>query len=212
MSGWLILLLALEPAAPAPSGDVPRAAVPTMPDATSHRPTLPAIDAGDPSVGQLCAAAAALILAEPARARSLLTRARNAGWLPELRFRIDRRFDRNESLDYGRAPVDAPPPPVTLGTSDDVRYEWRATWDLSRIIFNPDEVSAHAEALRMADARREITGIVIRLYFERRRLKAEAYTSDGSDNVVPVRRQLRILEIEAELDALTDGAFSRGQP
>jgi hypothetical protein len=51
---------------------------------------------------------------------------------------------------------------------------------------------------------------VIRLYFERRRLKAEALASDASD-VAParVRVELRIQEVEAELDALTGGAFSR---
>jgi hypothetical protein len=199
---WVLFVMMLEPGTAGSGGSAPHTA------AAVTVPPSPTIDR-EPSVADLCAAAAAVILSEPARARSLLARARRAGWLPELRIRVDRRYDRNESLDFGRALVDTPAPPVALGTSDDVRYEGRATWDLSRIIFNPDEVSAHAEALRMADARREVTGLVIRLYFERRRLKAEPVTSDASDKTSQVRRELRILELEAELDALTDGAFSR---
>jgi len=66
--------------------------------------------------------------------------------------------------------------------------------------------------LRTADARREIESLVIRLYFDRRRLKAEASAADAIATGMPlssVRAELRIAEIEAELDALTGGAFTR---
>ena len=55
----------------------------------------------DPPVAALRAAATALALAEPERAHSLVERARLAGWLPELRIRVDRRFARTESVDLG---------------------------------------------------------------------------------------------------------------
>jgi len=100
-------------------------------------------------------------------------------------------------------------PPVGVDTINDLRYECRATWDLGRIVFNPDELGAEAAALRVADVRREIEATVIRLYFERRRLKAEALATDASDKVSRFRLDLRVQEIEAELDALTGGAFSR---
>ncbi|HEX3905736.1 MAG TPA: hypothetical protein VH853_23120, partial [Polyangia bacterium] len=80
---------------------------------------------------------------------------------------------------------------------------------LSRIIFNPDEVGAQFQALRTADARREIESLIIRLYFERRRLKAESAAADDLDMLPGSKRELRIAEIEAELDALTGGAFTR---
>jgi len=162
----------------------------------------------EPPIDVLRAAATALALAEPDRARSLVQRARLAAWLPEVRVRVDRRFGRSESLDVSPAPL-SDAPPVSLDTIDEVRYEARATWDLSRLIFNPDELAAHAEALRMADVRREIESVVIRLYFERRRLKVEAVTTDGNDVVSNLRREARIEELEAELDALTGGAFLR---
>lgn len=61
----------------------------------------------------------------------------------------------------------------------------------------------------MAEVRRELETVVIRLYFERRRLKAEALATDASDGAPAVRVEIRIQELEAELDALTVGAFSR---
>jgi hypothetical protein len=175
---------------------------------------LHALFAADPPVDALRAAASALALTEPDRARSLVTRARLAGWLPELRGRVDRRFARAESVDLGTSA--AALAPVGIDSDNDVRYELRATWDLSKFVFNPDEIGAHFQALRTADARREIESLVIRLYFERRRLKAELTAADAStmppSSGMPlsgVRMELRVEEIEAELDALTGGTFTR---
>jgi len=197
---------AAPPAHPHPPVPPPRARLPSDPAALSAALQRAAHDG--PPVDALRAAASALALAEPARARSLVQRARWSAWLPEVRVRVDRRFGRSESLDVSPVPLgDAPP--VGLDTVDEVRYEARATWDLSRLIFNPDELAAEAEALKIADVRREIEGLVIRLFFERRRLKIEAAAADGYDVASNLRRDARIDELEAELDALTGGAFSR---
>jgi len=176
----------------------------------------------DPTVDELCRAAVALALAEPERARSFIVRARAAGWLPELRFRVFRRFARTEGLTLDDT---ATTTPVDVSGVDDVRYEWRATWDLSRIVFNPDELQAHAEALRMADVRHDIQSLVIRLYFERRRLLASSQRTaapggaggagDRSDEtrgtvaaLEDERRHLRVLELEAQLEALSGVSFA----
>jgi len=66
-----------------------------------------------------------------------------------------------------------------------------------------------SQALRTADTRREVESLVIRLYFERRRLKLESLGADDSDMPSGSRRELRIAEVEAELDAVTGGAFTR---
>ncbi len=163
----------------------------------------------DPPIEALRAAATALVLAEPERARSLVERARFAGWLPELRIMVDRRFARTESVDLGSPSDIAALAPVGIDSNNDVRYQARATWDLSKLIFNSDEIGAQFQALRTADTRREIESLVIRLYFERRRLKAESSTADDLDMLPGSRRELRIAEIEAELDALTGGVFTR---
>ncbi|HEX3698096.1 MAG TPA: hypothetical protein VH374_22185 [Polyangia bacterium] len=212
------IVLAVSPAraddavVPTPSGSASVPAPPGNNPPPNHRridhaAVLAAASADEPPLDELRAAATALVLAEPERARSLLARSGAAGWLPEVRVRVDRRFERDESLDYGRTAADVTAP-VGMDTHNDVRYEVRATWDLSRIVFNPEELGAHAQALRLADIRREVEMMVVRLVFERRRLKAETATSDAPDGAPRLRRELRIEEIEAELDALTAGAFS----
>lgn len=174
--------------------------------------------APEPSVEELCRAAVAMAMAEPERARSFLSRARLAGWLPEMRFRIFRRFARTEGLTLDDT---AATTPVDVSAVDDVRYEWRATWDLSRMVFNPDELQAHAEALRMADVRRDIQSLVVRLYFERRRLIVSAGAeADGSPTssggaataAADARRRLRIAEVEAHLEALAGRPFFGTDP
>ena len=174
----------------------------------------------EPSVDELCRAAVALALAEPERARSFIVRARAAGWLPEVRFRVFRRFARTEGLTLDDT---ATTTPVDVSGVDDVRYEWRATWDLSRIVFNPDELQAHAEALRMADVRHDIQSLVIRLYFERRRLLSSPHRAavpDGAGGTDASeeaggpaagtrdeRRRLKVQELEAQLEALSGVSF-----
>jgi hypothetical protein len=196
------------PPPPPPPPAAPRPPAPRPPPRKLDPTALRRAAMGDPPVDELRAAATRLAMAEPARARSMLQRVRWAALLPEFRFRVDRRFGRSESLDLPSVPLDDPPP-VGLTTVDEVRYEWRASWDLSRLIFNPDEIGVHVQALRMADVRREVEALVLRLYFERRRLKTEALTADGNDVASNLRRDARIEELEAELDALTGGLFSR---
>jgi hypothetical protein len=207
--GALRLLATLLAQAP-PVDHVPPPA-PAPPTLTRPPPAavLRAISAGDPPVDALRAAASALALTEPARARSLVLRARVAGWLPELRARVDRRLARGESVDLGPS-IATPLAPVAIDSDNDVRYELRATWDLGKFAFNPDEIAAHFQALRTADARREIESLVIRLYFERRRLKADLNAADAKDvSHSGIKLEMRIQEVEAELDALTGGAFTR---
>jgi hypothetical protein len=233
--GASLLALLLCQSVPAPesrtrdAADVPRARALPLPLPANADPRLPSEDSPrrprrsrsldpavlralaleDPPIEALRAASTALVLAEPARARSLVERARFAGWLPELRIMVDRRFARTESVDLGSPTDVAALAPVGIGSNNDVRYQARATWDLSKLIFNSDEIGAQFQALRTADTRREIESLVIRLYFERRRLKAESSTADDLDMLPGSRRELRIAEIEAELDALTGGVFTR---
>jgi hypothetical protein len=220
--GWGLaaLVLAQSPAAPSVPDPEPSPAAEPAPAVPARRTTRPptarAIDpatlrvlaATDPPIDALRAAASALMLAEPARARSLVARARHAGWLPEVRLRVDRRLARAESVDLGPS-VTTPLAPVGIDSDNDVRYEARLSWDLGKIVFNPDEIAAQFQALRTADARREVESLVIRLFFERRRLKAESAASDANDVAAGMKLEVRIAEIEAELDALTGGAFAR---
>jgi hypothetical protein len=143
-------------------------------------------------------------LVEPERARSYLRRSAHAAWLPELRVMVDRRFGRSESLDYMTS-TNALSSPLGVDTVNDIRYEARATWDLARIIFSPEELAAQSHAIRMAEQRRDIELNIHRLFFERQRLRQERVR----DPLQNSRRALRLSEISAELDALSDNTFSQ---
>jgi hypothetical protein len=167
-------------------------------------PSAPALPTPDPDARCLPYArtrAIARFLVDPERARSLVARAGRSAWLPELRLRAEKRAGRSESVDYKpTAANDA----LGLDTTSTVLYEVRATWDLPRLVFNPEEIGASAQALRIADMRREIEAQVNRLYFERRRLlRTSPASGDG------VTLQIRLEEIDAELDALSGGEFAR---
>jgi hypothetical protein len=195
------------------------------PGAPAGLPAAPASDAADPPGGEPATAPAGwspqldpdarclerarthaveLAAAEPERARSLLTRAGRSAWLPELRIRAEHRVGRSESLDYKpTASSDA----LGLDTDNAVRYEVRATWDLPRLVFNPEEIGAAAQALRINDMRREIESQMNRLYFERRRLLAAPAAAGSPDEINTW--QIRVEELEADLDALSGGSFAR---
>jgi hypothetical protein len=139
-----------------------------------------------------------LAMVEPERARSYISRSGYAAWLPELRLLVSRRYGRSESVDVNSSST-ALSSPLGIDTVNDVRYEARATWDLSKLLFSTEELAAQTQALHMAELRRDIEATVNRLYFERRALER----SGGGDG----RRGLRANEIEAELDAISAGAF-----
>ncbi len=150
--------------------------------------------------------AVALAQAEAERARSLVVRAGRAAWLPELRLLAQRRLGRSESLDVRTSASTTTRDALGLDASNDVRYEVRATWDLPRLIFSPEEVAAVQQGLRIADMRREIEAQVNRVYFERRRLLVNPA---GDPPIEATGALLRVEELEAELDALSGSEFSR---
>ena len=137
-----------------------------------------------------------LAMSEPERARSYVTRAGNAAWLPELRVLVSRRYGRSESLDVDSS-SSALSSPLGIDTVNDIRYEARATWDLGRLVFSSEELAAQAQALHMAELRRDIETTINRLYFERRRLAI----ASSRESLV------RVGEVEAELDAMSAGSF-----
>jgi hypothetical protein len=167
------------------------------------RRTERAVDVRDPDkecLGLARRKAVELAMSEPDRAQSYVARSGHAAWLPELRVLVSRRYGRSESLDLNSSST-ALSSPLGIDTVNDIRYEARATWDLAKLVFSAEELAAQNQALHMAEARRDIENSVNRLYFERRRLALEVA---GAETWA---RHLRTGEIEAELDALSAGAF-----
>jgi hypothetical protein len=157
----------------------------------------------EPTVHELMAAAEREAEARPERLRSWMSRARWAALAPRISAGVDRSFGRDESLDLQDGGRD-------LSTDDDMGWHADASWELSHLIFSPDEMRVAREGMRLSELRQKVLESVVRLYFERRRLQVQGRLASGEDFSATLDREVRIREIEASLDALTGGAMRRG--
>lgn len=89
------------------------------------------------------------------------------------------------------------------------RFKVLAEWDLSRLIFNPDNLDAAREVSRLVERREDLLTTVNKLYFARRQLQAELALQPPDDPKRALRAQLRLAGLTADLDALTGGWFSQ---
>jgi len=138
--------------------------------------------------------------AQPERSRAWLRRIHVAAWLPELRLGAERDLGTREAID----PQDRTR--YATYSLDELRLEVRASWRLDRLLFDPEEVRATRESIRLAELRQELALTVVRLYYERRRLQLESEVGTGASADAPPReaalRAARIEEIGAALEAL----------
>ncbi len=84
------------------------------------------------------------------------------------------------------------------------------TWDLGKLIWNEDQTQIDVRSKLMVQLRDDILDEVTSYYFERRRLQIELLESGSTvDTHSRLRKELRIQELTANLDALTGRYFSR---
>lgn len=146
----------------------------------------PSAEVAGPPVSEVLAEAYRAAGLDRSPGRGWVRRARAAGLIPWVSARAGRNTSWQD-LD----------PEVDRGTTIEVR----ATWRLDRLLFDGRELQvASIEAARRRE-RRQLAGRVIRAYFHWRRL-AGAAAADS-------RWTPRADEAAAELDAFTDGWFSR---
>jgi len=97
----------------------------------------------------------------------------------------------------------------TVAKDDHERIRVVAEWDLSRLIFNPDALTATRESSRLVERREDLLTTVNKLYFARRQMQAEGVLAPPADPRKALKAKLRIDGLTADLDALTGGWFSR---
>lgn len=190
-SAILLLAVFAPAAAPAP---VPE------PEALARAlETLPA----RPTIAEVQQAAVRRLALGPRAARRLLARSRAAAVLPAVQGEYDQSIDRDYQLDQAAGTADA----LTsdLGAGRGVRV--RATWDLGRLVFNPDELRAARALLDAAAERERVLVGVTQLYFERQQLLLEIALLPARDGQEAIGRRVRVAEIEAVLIGLTGLSF-----
>ncbi|MGF1466953.1 MAG: hypothetical protein ACFCGT_12550 [Sandaracinaceae bacterium] len=156
--------------------------------------------AHEPTVEQVVAAALRIGTADPARARAALRRARWSALLPDVSGGIR----RGQAVDLdGLLTTDGDR--TNVSTDDDLTLDLDLRFRLGALLAPPGESSLLRELRALELERIELIRLVIALYFERRRLQLERDLAPSPDLV----REMRIAELTAFLDALTEGIFRR---
>ena len=133
--------------------------------------------------------------------------ARARALVPDVSFSKDLDISNNIHVDTGGTNN---PDSFTQGPDDrDKSTGIDFSWDLGDLLFSSSQTSIDSREKLMVELRDEILGEVTRLYFERRRLQLELLHQPPADELSQMKAWLRIEELTANLDALTDGYFSR---
>ena len=82
------------------------------------------------------------------------------------------------------------------------------TWDLSELIWNPDQTSIDVRSKLMAQLRDDLINEVTRTYYERRRLQVTLLSAPPSDGQVLMDKELRLQELTALINGFTGVYFS----
>lgn len=151
----------------------------------------------------LAAERAAGVGAGHARIDELASRARTSGLLPEARFRATRYVDDRASAD-----ALAEQSRLSDSSSQTLGIEARLTFRLDRLIFADEEPQLERTRLDVESFRTKLAQKTLELLFRLHRARVEARTG-GPD---AEEAALTVAELEASLDALTGGWFSRQTP
>ena len=162
--------------------------------------------AGEPSVRELQEQATAYARVHPELADSWMGRARWRAIGPQFSAEGQGTLDDNlrtvTNLDATQAQINSDT------KSNTGRLTLKAQWDLDRLIFEPQEMAISRENVRTASLRDRILEEITRRYYERRKLQVDLELSPPTDLADRVRKELRLQELTADLDAFTGGWFS----
>lgn len=162
--------------------------------------------AGEPSVREVQEQVIEYVKVHPDVVNSWRGRARANALAPRLTVAAQGDVDRDlrtvSNLDATSAEIEA------KDENNSGRLVVTTQWELDRLIFEPAEMAVARETVRFANLRDRVLEEVTRRYYERRRLQVDLDLSPPTDLGDRVRKELRLQELTADLDAYTGGWFS----
>ena len=159
----------------------------------------------EPTVREVQQQAIAYMRVHPQEVDSWRLRARTNALAPRLTTQVQ------GDLNDDRRTVEQPGDPTIVSQTNDQsgRLVIGAAWDLDRLVFEPQEMAVARESVRIANLRDRVLDEVTRRYFERRRLQIDLELSPPKDLADRVKKELRLQELTADMDAVTGGWFSQ---
>ncbi|MBM4282874.1 MAG: ComEA family DNA-binding protein [Deltaproteobacteria bacterium] len=161
--------------------------------------------AGEPTAREVQERAIEYVRIHPEIIDSWRLRARTNALAPRLS--TDAQGNTNNGLRTVTTTGQAPQEVRTDDTGG--RLSVSATWELDRLIFEPQEMAVAREGVRVANLRDRVLDEVTRRYFERRRLQVDLELAPPTDLGDRIKKELRLQELTADIDAATGGWFSQ---
>jgi len=158
----------------------------------------------EPNIREVQRATLAYYQLEPERIRAMSTAARLKGLFPEIDAGVDSLLGHNFS-----STQDALFPTFDFkerqaASNDQFIWRVRGVWDLSRLVFNPEQLDVKTLNSLQETLIREVTV----MYFARRRVLANLFLSPPEDDEDRFFEELRLEEMTATIDAFTGGKFA----
>lgn len=151
----------------------------------------------------------------PEQVRRWLAESESFALLPEVTLDYRIRGDWDQGFEYydldGADPISGSDVEAIAEDADQAQTQElkvRLRWQLGDLVMSSERIRVISEAQDVVKLRDKVLGDVTRLYFERRRLQVEVLLAPKIDLVGRVKEELRLLELTANLDALTGGQFS----
>jgi hypothetical protein len=126
---------------------------------------------------------------------------RVAGALPSFSF--GKNLDRNDSVTTYSGKYITGPEDVSKGWDADV------SWDLGDMVYSSDQTSIDSREKMMVELRNDLLSEATRIYYERRRLQIGLVFTPPLSEQEHLENLLRLDELTALLDGMTDGFFSK---
>ena len=95
------------------------------------------------------------------------------------------------------------------GVDQDQWFTVRAQWELDKLIMSSEQIRVINESQDVVKLREKVLVEITRLFFERRRVQVDMLLQPESELMKQVQDELRLMELTANIDALTGGAFSQ---
>jgi hypothetical protein len=206
---WLLCLMlnppppTIEPAPEPAAEPAPEPPTPVVVDLAQIDAALARLPPG-PSLRATQDAALRRSGIDSAAAARWLRRARVAAALPTLSVQYDHRLDHGWVLDREVGQADA----LRSDAGNQSVVRAKATWELDRLIYAPDELRAARAAIDVADLRERVLVEITALYFERQRLLVERELAPPADLDTALAAALRLREVEGLLAGLTGLEFA----
>jgi photosystem II stability/assembly factor-like uncharacterized protein len=161
----------------------------------------------EPAIAAVQQAAMRFAEVEPEKIKNWRRLAAKKAWLPQMSLGFNRQTTDLWHWESGSTVKDGDDN-LRKG-HDSLDWDISLSWDLGDIVWSEVQNSIDVRSRLSVQLRNDILDEVTKLYFERIRVKAELRDLDILEKKKRLEKELRIRELNAYLDGLTGGYFSR---